>query len=60
MTDEERNQIATMSSRIEDVVEVLKGNDASNFTNADLEDLASVLGNIASVMLDMTRDASDK
>ena len=56
MTEEERNQIATMSSRINDVVEVLMGNDASNFTNADLEDLAGVLGNIASVMLDMTRD----
>ena len=58
MTQEEKQQITTMSTRIMDVVAVLKGNDASNFTDSDLEDLANVLANIAAVMLGLTTESS--
>ncbi|THB68013.1 MAG: hypothetical protein D6E12_07365 [Desulfovibrio sp.] len=55
MTDEEKKQITTMAQRVLDVVEVLKGNDAANFSNSDLDDLANLLANIATVMDDMAK-----
>ena len=58
MTAEEKQQIATMSARIMAVVDVIKGNDAANFTDADLDDLANVLANIAAVMLELTTESS--
>ncbi|MGE4298847.1 MAG: hypothetical protein AB7E47_12520 [Desulfovibrionaceae bacterium] len=53
MTSQEKEKIKGIGKRLLDVADTLLANDAENFSNQDLADLALIISNISKVLRDM-------
>lgn len=56
MSNEHQRQIRDIAKRLRDVVQVLRDNDPSNFTEDDMDSLAQMLENMAGVMEGLSQE----